>query len=168
VNKYKIELLNKFHNKAEFSCGEKSLDNYLHTQAAQDIKRSLSAVYVLLELEHPTVVGFYTLSQSAIPLLDLPESICKKLPRYPLIPVTLLGRLAIDKKFQKKRLGEVLLINALKRSKFLSEEIGSMAIVVEALNKNTVNFYEKFGFTKFIDENKLFITMETIKKLNLS
>ena len=163
---YKIRLLQKNHIKSSFDSGEKSLNNYLHTQVSQDIKRSLSAAYVLLEANNPSVIGFYTLSSLSISLNDLSEKISKKLPRYPIAPVTLIGRLAIDKNYQKQRLGELLLVDALKRSYFQSTQIGSMAVVVDALNESATHFYEKFGFIKFLDrKGQLFITMESIKDL---
>lgn len=165
MKKYKIEFLNKFHHKAGFNCVEESLNNYLHKQASQDIKRNLAAVYVLTELDNPTLIhGFYTLSSSAIPLINLPETLSKKLPRYPLIPVTLLGRLAINQASQKQGFGEILLMDALRKAAFLSEKIGSMAVVVDALNEQAIRFYEKYGFIKFKDENKLFLTIDTINK----
>ncbi len=167
MKKYNIERLNKSHDKAGFNCGEDSLNQYFYTQTSQDIKRSLTAIYVLSEGEQSAILGFYTLSASALSLIDLPEDISKRLPRYPSLPVTLLGRLAVDIHCQKQGLGEVLLIDALKRADLLSNDIGSMAVVVDALNKNAIHFYEKFGFTKFKNENKLFLTMKTIKKLNL-
>lgn len=166
--KYKIELLNESHNKTHFNCGEDSLNQYIHTQATQDKKRNLAAIYVLVGLEDPTIIGFYTLSASAVSLIDLPEEISKKLPRYPSIPVALLGRLAIDQTFHKQGLGELLLINALKKSELLSKEIGYMAIVVDALNEKIISYYQKFGFIKFKNKNKLFLPMTAVKKINLN
>lgn len=168
MKKYKIELLSSVHNKSEFSSSEASLNNYLHRQATQDIKRNLAVVYVLIELENPnTIQGFYTISSSSIALKDFPQIASKKLPRYPSIPVTLLGRLAIDTNSEKQGLGALLLIDALKRSTLLSKEIGFMAVVVGALNENAAQFYEKYGFIRFTENNKLFLTIETIKKLYL-
>lgn len=166
MNKYRIELLNKSHEKAQFDCGEISLNNYLKKQATQDMKRNLCAIYVLLDSKAPIILGYYSLSASSILLDNLPQEMSRKLPRYPSIPVTLLGRLAVDIKLQKKGFGEILLVDALKRAYKISNELGSMAVIVDALNDDAINFYEKFGFIRFVDrKTQLFLTMEVIKKL---
>lgn len=166
MNKYYIEQLNKSHSKNSFNSGENSLDKYLQKQATQDIKRNLSAVYVLFEGQDSTVLGYYTLCSSSILIDSIPREVSKKLPRYPLIPVTLLGRLAIDIKLQGQGLGELLLTDALLRAGRLSNELGSMAVIVDSLSSRASDFYEKFGFQKFIDNtNKLFLPMSVIKQL---
>lgn len=92
-----IELLDKKHNRKELDCGNELLNNYLEHQAGQDMRRKLAACFVLLEDKTKFIQGYYTLSNSSIPLLDFSESVRKKLPKaYSLIPTTLLGRLAID------------------------------------------------------------------------
>ena len=111
-----IELLDKKHNRKEFDCGKESLNNYLQNQAGQDIKRKLSACFVLSDNETYQIQGYYTLSNNSIPLNSFPEQIQKKLPKsYTSIPTTLLGRLAIDTKFQGKGIGKILLIDAFKK-----------------------------------------------------
>lgn len=166
MSKYYIEQLDKSHSKKSFNSGEDSLDKYLQKQATQDKKRNLSAVYVLLEGQNSTVLGYYTLCSSSVLIDSIPSEISKKLPRYPLIPVTLLGRLAIDIKLQGQGLGELLLTDALLRAGRLSTELGSMAVMVDSLSSRASDFYENFGFQKFIDNtNKLFLPMSIIKQL---
>ena len=88
--------LNTSHKKGSFSCGRPMLDGYLHTQAKQDIKRKLSACFILADDEN-NVKGYYTLSSTTIPRDVLPEDIRKKLPSsYNDLPATLLGRLAVN------------------------------------------------------------------------
>lgn len=135
------------------------MDKYLQKQATQDIKRNLSGVYALLEREESDVLGYYNLCSSCVLLNELPQEISKKLPRYPLIPVTLSGRLAVDIKSQGQGLGELLLIDALKRAAKLSNELGSIAVIVDALNIKALIFYKKFGFQNFFDKkNQLFLS----------
>lgn len=127
-NRIMIELLDKKHNRNHFDCGKELLNNYLKNQAGQDQKRKLSVCFVLSEPETNNIQGYYTLSNNSIPISHFPEYIQKKLPKsYLSIPTTLLGRLAIDKKEQGKGIGKILLIDALKRSYEISEEIGSFA-----------------------------------------
>lgn len=161
-----IELLDKKHSRDDFDCGKELLNNYLKNQAGQDIKRKLSACFVLAESTSDQILGYYTLSNNSIPLSSFPEHIQKKLPRsYISIPTTLLGRLAIDTKYQSKGIGKILLIDALKRSYEISQEIGSFAVVVDPIDEEAEKFYEKYDFIKLPDSGKMFISMKTLTQL---
>lgn len=161
-----IELLDKKHNRDDFDCGKELLNNYLKNQAGQDIKRKLSACFVLAESTSDQIQGYYTLSNNSIPLSSFPEHIQKKLPRsYISIPTTLLGRLAIDTKYRGKGIGKILLIDALKRSYEISQEIGSFAVVVDPIDEEAEKFYEKYDFIKIPDSGKMFISMKTLTQL---
>jgi len=160
------EPLNSTHKKSDFSCGKEMLDVYIHKQANQDIKRKLSACFVINEKETNLIKGYYTLSNNSIPLKFVPKQIQKKLPRsYQSIPTTLLGRLAIDNKFQGQGIGKLILIDALKRSYEISKTIGSFAVVVDPIDQRAENFYEKYGFIKLPDSGKMFLPMKTISQL---
>lgn len=163
-----IELLNPSLNKKYFSCGKAMLDNYLHTQANQDVKRKLCVVFVLAE--DTTIKGYYTLSNASIPADLMPEAIRKKMPgSYRSLPVTLLGRLAVDTKFKGQGLGSVLLIDALKRSfSVAAESLGSIGVVVDPLDEDAVAFYKKFGFILLPDSGKMFLPMADVAGLVLS
>ncbi|MDO9038756.1 MAG: GNAT family N-acetyltransferase, partial [Lutibacter sp.] len=77
------------HKKNEFCCETAQLDNYIHQQASQDVKRKLSACFVLIENNSNLIKGYYTLSNNSIPLSLIPESIKKQLPKsYKSIPTT--------------------------------------------------------------------------------
>jgi ribosomal protein S18 acetylase RimI-like enzyme len=157
------ELMDKQHDKANFSCGIRELDNYIKQQASQDSKRNLTKVYVIIR--NNKIIGYYTLSAIAILQKSLPEDIIKKLPKYPM-PAILLGRLAIDQTCQKQNFGKSLLIDIMKRSLGFSSGIGIYALVVDAKNDIAKSFYQYFGFSEFIDEKmRLFIPMTTISKL---
>jgi len=158
------ETLSDRHERKEFSCGEEVLDNYMRQYAKQDQKRRVAAVFVL-PAEKKLIKGYYTLSSTQIPSDILPEKLLKKLPSHPYQPATLLGRLAVAESYQGKGLGEVLLIDALYRSYNLSEQIGSIAVVVDALNKKAASFYENYGFIKLAGGKRLFLPMKTIGKL---
>jgi hypothetical protein len=89
---YAIEPLNAGHDRSGFSCGKESLDRYLQQQASQDLRR------VLQDLDDKRIAGYYTLCATAIEIQNLPPQLVKKLPRDPVVPATLLGRLAIDER----------------------------------------------------------------------
>lgn len=167
ISKYVIAHLEKKHNKQDFTCGIEDLDDYLKTQASQDMKKNVAITYVLTLEESEQVLGYYTLSSIGIVAGELPEDIVRKLPRYPVLPGILIGRLARDKKFHGKDLGLYLLMDALKRSLDISNQLGSVAVVVDAKNEKAVAFYKGYGFIEFSDNNRrLFLSMGTIKKLN--
>ena len=160
------ENLNSNHRKKEFSCGKEMLDNYLHKQANQDIKRKLSACFVLNDQETDLLKGYYTLANNSLAQDLIPVEFQKKLPNsYKSIPTTLLGRLAIDNRFQKQGVGKLLLIDALKRSYEISKSIGSFAVIVDPIDEDAERFYDKYGFTKLPDSGKMFLPMNTIRTL---
>src|SRR5690606_31204305 len=142
------------------------LDDYLHIQANQEIKRNLGVCFVLEDVETGLIKGYYTLSNNSIPISTFPGAVAKKLPTsYGSIPTTLLGRLAIDTKFQGEGIGKLLLIDALKRSAEASKSIGSFAVVVDPLDDAAEAFYEKYGFIKLPDSGKMFLAMKTVTGL---
>ncbi len=161
-----IELINKKHIRKDFDCGNQLLNYYVKNQAGLDIKRKLSACFVLADIETDCIQGYYTLSNNSIPIGCFSEPIKRKLPpSYESIPATLLGRLAIDKNYKGKGLGKILLIDALRRSYKVSKEIGSFAVVVDPIDKEAEQFYEKYDFIKLPDSGKMFIAIRTLKEL---
>lgn len=160
------ELLDAKHKKKEFICGKNMLDKYFHEQANQDVKKKLSACFVKEDAETGLVQGYYTLSNSSIPKEVIPFDVQKRLPpAYTSIPVTLLGRLAVDTRFHGKGLGKLLLLDALYRSYDLSKKMGSFAVIVDPLDNEAEDFYNKYGFIKLPDSGKMFLPMKTIEQL---
>lgn len=154
------------HRKNAFSCGKTPLDIYLKQYASQDIKRKLAVCFVLADREDE-VLGYYTLSNASVPRSLLPEKIQKRVPPgYHDLPTTLLGRLAITQSAAGQGLGELLLLDALKRSYDVSmHSIASMAVIVDPIDKQSSRFYEKYGFITLQDSGKQFLPMKTIGKL---
>jgi GNAT superfamily N-acetyltransferase len=166
--KYRIERLDKKHNKNLFSCGTEALDRYLKIQASQDNKKNVAITYVLTQQDSDDVSGFYTISSIGIFPGELPADLAKKLPRYPVLPGILLGRLAVDADMKGNKIGAFLLMDALKRSLAVSHQIGIVAIIVDAKDVTAVNFYKHFGFIPFpANDHRLFLPIGTIKGLGL-
>jgi GNAT superfamily N-acetyltransferase len=166
ANSYLAVLLNSTFDKQKFHCGTGLLDNYLHHQAGQDVKRKLTAVFVFAN-ENLSIKGYYTLSSDTLSREDMPDDLLRKLPpAYAKLPVTLLGRLAVDKNYQGQGVGELLLIDALKRSYDTAiSSVGSMAVVVDPIDGNAKKFYLKYGFIDLPDSGRMFIPMGTIAQL---
>ena len=162
---YLTVLLNSSHKKREFNCEKKLFDSYLQKQAKQDVQKHLSACFIIATLKNE-VKGYYTLSNASIKRELIPENLRKKFPStYIDLPVTLLGRLARDKKYAGERIGELLLLDALKRSYDASLTIGSIAVVVDPIDGGAKKFYLKYGFIELPDSKKMFITIKTISEL---
>jgi GNAT superfamily N-acetyltransferase len=157
--------LNEHHDRSAFSSGVADLDRYFQTQASQDARRKVAATFVLIS-DKTGIVGFYTLSAHSIRLSELPDAVAKRLPKYPAIPVTLLGRLAVGLTHQGQKLGQFLLLDALRRSLENTKQIGSVGVVVDALNETASRFYLHHDFTPLPGyDRKLFLPMSTISKL---
>jgi GNAT superfamily N-acetyltransferase len=162
-----IELLRSDHNRADFSCDNASLDRYLKERAGQDLRRACATPFVLASKGGDTSVpGYYTLSSFGIDVGELPPDMAKKLPRYPLIPATLLGRLAVDQRYQGQGIGEFLLMDALHRALVQSFEIAAAAVVVDAIDARAAKFYQHFGFVAFPSiVDRLFLPMRAVAGL---
>ena len=144
-----------------------ALDRYLKEQASQDAKKRAAAPYVLRSTDG-RIAGYYTLSSDNIRVDDIPAELVKQLslPRYPVIGATLIGRLARDLSFRGQGIGELLLVDALKRALELSKQIASAAVVVDAKDAKAHDFYRDFGFIGFPETvNRLFLPMRTIAGL---
>jgi ribosomal protein S18 acetylase RimI-like enzyme len=161
--KFVLEPLAKHHNLDSFQCENQQLDRYLKLTASQDCKRNIAVPYVVINLANTQIIGYYTLSMTSIDLKELPNAIAKKLPKYPLIGVTLIGRLAVAKNYQGLGWGKLLLMDALYKSFVASKQVASFAVVVDAIDESAVRFYQRFDFRFFPDQPfKLFRTMKNI------
>jgi GNAT superfamily N-acetyltransferase len=161
---FRIEPLDSSrHDRATFECGIETLDRYLKTHAAQDMRRKASAVFVMVALDAPTqVAGYFTLSATALAQTDVPAAARRHIPRYPLVSATLIGRLAIAKKRQGQGLGSMLLAVALRKAYDNADVVGSSMVVVDAIDESAVSFYEAHGFVRLPESMRLIIPMRAI------
>lgn len=161
----RIVLLSRRHHKNSFQCEENSLNDYLHKQAFQDIRKKLAVCFVAVD-QMDRVLGYYTLSSESLGRDLIPKKYLNRIPKNYNAPVVLLGRLARDLNAKGSGLGEELLIDALFRSYSLSEQsIGAMAVIVDPISDSARSFYYKYGFIALKDSSKMFLPMNTIKKL---
>ena len=149
---FAVEPLGKVHDRNAFSSGSQLLDAYFRTQARQDIEKRVAATFVLQDTATDRVAGFYSLSSTAVPLDKVPPEIAKKLPKYPLVPATLLARLAIDSAYRGQGLGEFLLLHALEKSLEHSKKVASAAVVVDAKDEAARTFYLRHCFLELPDQ----------------
>jgi GNAT superfamily N-acetyltransferase len=161
---FRVERLSDGHDRSAFSCGNAALDRYLREQAGQDQRRHLSTTFVHLDVANGALAGFFSLAANAVAPSSLPEQIAKRLPRRPL-PVTRIGRLAVDLGYRDRKLGSRLLADALIRAAVASRDVGSMAVIVDAIDETARAFYERHGFEQFGDDPlRLFISMADVER----
>ncbi|MEK6643565.1 MAG: GNAT family N-acetyltransferase [Planctomycetota bacterium] len=144
-----IERLDE-HDRNSFDCGVEALNEYFRRRVGQDVRRRMTACYVAVERETNRIAGYYTLAAYGIALPDLPTDLAKKLPRYSTVPAVRIGRLAVDQGFRGRKLGGVLLYDAIDRT--CQSGIAAYAVVVDAKDESAVAFYEHHGFQRFRGE----------------
>jgi GNAT superfamily N-acetyltransferase len=147
-----IEILDPTrHNRADFDCGVPELNRYLQHFANQDQKRGLAKTYVLVD--GTQIRGYYSLAAHSVTRENLPPDLSKKAGVYNDIPFLLLGRLAIDKRFQGKGYGDAMMYHVLKTTKHLAESVGIIGMIVDTKDEKAAAFYQRFGFRR-IEGNK--------------
>jgi predicted GNAT family N-acyltransferase len=165
VPAFYVEPLGSHHDREAFSCGKERLDSYLRRQATQDVKKHVAVAFVLTN-DSRVIAGYYTLSQYSVELDAIPQDIARKLPKYPVVPATLIGRLAMSTAFRGQRLGEFLLMDALNRCLSGSVQVASAAVIVDAKDEEALTFYKKYGFLELPRvSRRLFLPMATIQQL---
>ncbi len=159
----RVEALGSHHDRNSFASGVEPLDRYFRSQAGQDAPKNRAAPFVLV-LPDGVIGGYYTLSATGVKLTEFPVDITRKLPRYPLVPATLLGRLAVDQNYQGRGYGRFLLADALFRA--VRSELASFAIVVDAKDEAARRFYERESFLPLPEQPlKLFRPLADIRRL---
>jgi ribosomal protein S18 acetylase RimI-like enzyme len=160
---FRLELLGEEHERASFNCGEEPLDRYFWTQVTQDIRRRVANCFVAVEAATGYVAAYYALSATSVPLADLPPEDAKRLPRYPTMPAVRIGRLAVDRRFQRRGLGEAMLADATARA--VKADVAAFMLVVDAKNDKAVAFYRRYDFHEIANQRrKLFLPLATAQK----
>jgi GNAT superfamily N-acetyltransferase len=129
---------------AAFDCGVKPLDEWLSKQALRN-EAHTARTYVVADGRR--VVGYYNLATGAAGRSAMPRKIRHGLPDP--VPVMLLGRLAVDKRYQSLGLGKGLLRDGLQRTLQVSKQAGVRAMLVHAIDDDARRFYARYGFAEF-------------------
>jgi GNAT superfamily N-acetyltransferase len=165
---WKIERFADHHDRSEFADGRPSLDSWIKRYAGEHEKRDLARTYVLVRPEANRIAGYYAISTCQLAYQALPADKTRKLPNQTTIPAILLGRLAIDSSHHGQGLGGRLLIDVLRRIQSQADQVGIMAVVVDAIDDQAVAFYLHHQFIPLLDDPRhLFLPVATIRKLGL-
>jgi predicted N-acetyltransferase YhbS len=154
------------HDRGAFDSGAPILDDYLRRHASQNLRHHLARVYVG-EDEQGRVLGYYTLSAGSVGHDELPETVARRLPAYP-VPAVLIGRLASDRRAREAglRIGSRLLMHALRQALKAADTIGVQCVIVDS-KPDSAGFYRRFGFLPLRGDGlKLFLPIGTIRALD--
>ena len=138
----------------DFDCGDENLNIYLKKYAGQNQSRGLGRTTLLIDNKF-TIIGYFTTAGASVLQENLSSIERRKLPRYP-IPCLRICRLAVDKRYQKKGYGELLIGEIFDRARQISELTVLYALIVEPKEK-AISFYEHYGFKKLIDMNNTMV-----------
>lgn len=163
---WRIEPLARAHDRSHFACGEAALDEYLARFARQNHESGVAKTFVAVGSNSPPrVLGYYSISAGAIDRDNLPAHAAKRFPSFP-IPVARLARLAVDREFQGRGLGEYLLLDALNRVLRASRDIGIVAVLLDAKHEKAKRFYARYEFESLPDQPlTLWLPMAAVAKL---
>jgi GNAT superfamily N-acetyltransferase len=154
----------KVHRADAFSCGEESLDRWLHAYASQSQHRDAARTFVTVDPDGK-VAGYYTLVAAQVEHKQATASVRRGLSRHFPIPVALLARLAVATPHQGAGLGRSLLLDALQRVLRASDELAIRAVTVDALNERAASFYRSFGFEPSdLAPNTLMVSLQVIRR----
>ncbi len=143
------EPLAAVHDVSGFSCGKPALDHWLKTRALSNQEKGFTAVLVVHEAGR--VVGYYGLAPTAVVSSILPRSIRTGQPPDP-VPCLLLGQLATDTGWAGRGIGTGLVKHALQRCVQAAELIGGRALMVNAVDAQAAQFWQRRGFLPTRDD----------------
>jgi GNAT superfamily N-acetyltransferase len=163
-----VRRIEEFDDIEGFDCGDEPLNNYLRRHAwINQQKSSIGVTYVAVDEAAPgAVLGYFTLATSSIPRNRLPKKYVRGLPPYDL-PLILLARLAVDKRFAGRGLGRALLSEAFRIALRVADEVGCRCIITDAY-RDKIAWYAHYGFIPIKDAaesktQKMFIDIRTIR-----
>jgi GNAT superfamily N-acetyltransferase len=155
--------LTRHHDRASFDCGASVLNEYLQRYARQNHESGGAKTFVAaFDATSPTILGYYTISPGAIAFAEVPAAVTKRLGRYE-VPVFRLGRLAVAVSMQGRGLGGELLLAAGARALAVAQEVGGVALAIDAKDSRAAAWYERFGALPLLDDPlKLILPLDTI------
>jgi len=159
----RIEKLRRDHPVEDFDCGREPLNRYLARFAWQNQQADAAQTYV--GLVGDAVVGYYTLTVGGVTHEEAPARLTKGLARYP-VPIMLLARMAVDRRWQGQGVGKALLKNALERTLQAAHIAGIRAFAVHAKDEQARSFYERFDFVPSpTDPLHLFLLLKDVRQI---
>ena len=159
----RVEKLRPDHPTENFDCGREELNRYLHRFAWQNQQAGAAQTYV--GLAGDAVIGYYTLAVGHVSREEAPERLTKGLARHP-VPIMLLARLAVDRRWQGQGAGSALMKDAMLRTLQAADIAGIRAFAVHAKDEDARRFYLKFDFIPSpSDPMHLFVLVKDVRRI---
>jgi len=158
-DRFVVETLNDQHNRAAFRCSDHQITNYFRRHALANLQIRIANAWIIRDRHTDLIVGFYTLSTASADFSAIPEQFTANLPRYP-VPVVLLGRMGVDRRYERQGFGTRLVIDALGRV-YRQDVMAVYAMIVDP-KEGVRDFYTQFGFVPLTNNpQRLFLHLET-------
>ncbi len=159
-DRFIVEPLGEQHNRAAFRCSDHQITNYFRRHALVNTQSRIANAWVVRDRDTDLVVGFSTLSSTSVDFNALPEQFSVNLPRYP-VPVVLLGRMGVDRRYERQGFGRRLVIDALMRV-YHHDVMAVYGMVVDP-KEGVRDFYiRNFNFVPLADGSaRLFLHLQT-------
>lgn len=142
---WREEPIGKKHDRASFDCGEPALNEFLRQHARQSHDRGAAKTFVAIsKADGKTILGFYSLCPASVEYARTPDIVRKGLARHD-VPVFRLGRLAVNLLVQGQGLGGQLILAAGRRCLLAAEEVGGVALLIDAKDERTAMWYASYG-----------------------
>ena len=160
-----VELLNKSHNRNSFDCGNEALNKFLKQIARQHIQKGISRTFVLVDTEQPEIImSFFTLTLCEVRVEKFLSNFSKKYPSK--VPGVKLARLAVSEAYQRQGIGEIMMIEAMKRALIVAENAGGIGLFVDAKDEAAKTYYSRYGFVSLEDAFlEMFLPLSTIMQM---
>jgi len=155
------EKLRPDHDLSSFDSGVPVLDDWLQRRALPNQESGASRTYVIPAGEH--IAGYYALAAGAVAQAAATGRIRRNMPDP--VPVMVVGRLAVDTRYQGRGLGTALLRDAVLRTSQAADIAGIRALLVHAISEDAKRFYERCGLRPSpLDPMTLMITMADARR----
>lgn len=154
----------KRQNREAFDCGDTALNDFLRRYARQMHDQGGAKTFLAVnDAGVPLILGFYSLSPASVEFSRTPAVIKKGLARHD-VPVFRLGRMAVDLSMQGKGLGGQLLLAAGRRCLRASQDVGGVALLIDAKNDGVAHWYAGYGAVPLLDTPRsLLLSLATIR-----
>lgn len=154
------------HDRESFSCGKAPLDSYLRDDAIPCHLNDANRTYVATAPPDNMVLGFFSISAISVKRSKLSAATQGHVSRFSHVPAILLGQLAVRKSDQRRGMGGNLLMHAFRLAEEVSRDIGVALVIVDAIDAETVKYYEDRGFCLLPKrDRRLFISMKDIRAI---
>lgn len=152
------------HNRDAFDCGDAALNEFLRRYARQAHDHGGAKTFLAVPDDDTTrTLGFYSVSPASVGFSRTPDVVKRGLARHD-VPAFRLGRLAVDRSMQRQGLGGQLLLAAGRRCLRASQEVGGVALLIDAKNEAAAGWYASYGALQLLDTPlTLLLPLATIK-----